>query len=116
MARWAGLIGFMETDPAQRGVRQETIVTRKYKGEFTRNPGSQWVNSMDQVNPNLKVDVRLSILADPYINYHFSTIRWVEFMRQKWTVAKAEVQYPRVYLTLGDVYAEQSDPEDDDYG
>lgn len=116
MARWSGLIGFADQETARRGIDIETIVTRKYKGELMRNVGGAWVNAQRQVLPNTKVNMRISILADPYINYHCSTIRWVEWLGQHWTVSSFEVQYPRIYLTLGDVYTEQSDPEDDDYG
>lgn len=116
MSRWAGDIGFMETDPTRRGVHQETIVTRHYRGEVLRDYSSNFQTVAGQVNPNLKVSAVISITADPYINYHFSTIRWVEYMNVKWCVSRVAPQYPRINLTLGDVYLEQTDPEEDDYG
>lgn len=115
MAKWSGKVGFMETDKAAPGVHRETIVTRKYFGDVIRET-SAWKQISTQLNPDLTVNNRISIVADPYANYHYSTIRWVEWMGQKWKVTSVEVQRPRLILSISGLYVDETDPEEDDYG
>ena len=46
----------------------------------------------------------ISIIADPYAYKSFHSMRYVEFMGNKWKVANVEIQYPRLILTIGGLY------------
>lgn len=102
MAKFYGAIGFAtltETDP---GVWKEQIVKHNYYGDLLQN--SRRLQSADQLNDNINVTNEISIVADPYANANFHSIRYVEFMGTKWKVSNVKVQYPRLILTLGGVY------------
>lgn len=102
MAKYFGKIGFAVTREGAPGVHDETIVERDYYGDLNRN--SRRLQSSDKVNDDLIVSNELSIVADPYANENFHAIRYATFMGAKWKVTNAEVQFPRLILTLGGVY------------
>lgn len=103
MAKWYGTIGFGYTEDSENnGVWTERIVERSYYGDIVRS--TRRLQSANQVNSNITVSNELSIVADPYARDNFHSIRYAEFMDTKWTVTNVEVQYPRLFLSLGEVY------------
>jgi hypothetical protein len=102
MARFFGRVGYgvsVETTP---GVWEETIVEHSYYGDVLRI--SRSISQGENLNPDLSVQNIISIVADAYANDHFSAIRYVEWSGVLWTIPNVEVQYPRLLLTLGEVY------------
>lgn len=104
MAKFYGKIGFAETVETTPGVHEDQITERSYYGDLRRN--SRRLESASQVNDNVNVSNELSIVADPYAYQNFHSIRYAEFMGAKWKVSNAEVQYPRLLLTLGGLYTD----------
>lgn len=103
MAKFYGAIGFAENVETSPGVHKEKIVTHNYSGDVLAN--NRRLQSGDQVNDNIVIGNRISILADPYDRNNFHTVRYVEFMGTKWKVSSVDAaQYPRLILTLGGVY------------
>lgn len=102
MAKWFGKIGFAETKETTPGVWEEQITEREYFGDLTRN--TRRLQSSENLNDNITVDNEISIVADPFANQNFHAMRYVEFMGTKWKVSTVEVQYPRLLLSLGDIY------------
>lgn len=102
MAKWFGKIGFAETKETTPGVWEEQITEREYFGDLTRN--TRRLQSSENLNDNITVDNEISIVADPFANQNFHAMRYVEFMGTKWKVLTVEVQYPRLILSLGDIY------------
>lgn len=103
MAKWFGKIGFAETLETKPGVWEEHITDREYYGDVLRN-SRRLQTSSDKVNDDVNVSNEISIVADPYANEHFYSMRYIEFSGTKWNVTDVEVQYPRLILTLGGVY------------
>lgn len=107
MAKWYGVIGFnggtAETDP---GVWVEQIIERSYRGDILRN--IRRLDSADKLNDDLNVSNTLSIVADPYALNNINQMRYAEFLGSKWKITSVEVEYPRLSLTLGGVYTEES--------
>lgn len=101
MAKFYGEIGFA-VQTKSSGVVKEEIVKRNYFGDLIRN--ARQLQSADQVNDNLNISNQISIIADPYANENFQSIRYAKFMGAKWKVTSVEVQYPRLILQLGGVY------------
>ena len=99
MAKWYGPIGFAETVETVPGVWVEQITERKYFGEM--NPITRRLQSTDQVNGDIVVSNKLSIVADPYASAHFHSMRYVEFQGVRWTISNVEVAFPRLILSLG---------------
>lgn len=102
MAKYYGKIGFAESKETNPGVWVDDIVTRHYYGDLNRN--SRRLQSSGNLNDNIAITNELSIVADPYANENFHAIRYVEFMGTRWKVTNVEVQYPRLILSLGEVY------------
>ena len=102
MAKFYGEIGYAETVETKPGVWTEQITKRNYYVELVRN--TRRLQTVSQLNDNINVANEISILADPYANENFHSMRYVEFMGAKWKISNVEVQYPRLILTLGGVY------------
>ena len=102
MAKYCGNIGFAETVETRPGVWEDKITEYVYYGDLTRN--TRRLQSGSNINDNINITNNISIVADPYANKNFHKIRYVEFMGTKWKVSDVEVQFPRLILTLGDVY------------
>ena len=105
MAKFFGVIGFNEgTVETSPGVWEQQVVERQYYGDLLRN--SRRLQTTDQLNDDINISNEISIVADPYANANFHSIRYVEFMGAKWKVSNVEVQFPRLILTLGGVWNE----------
>lgn len=102
MAKWYGKIGYAETVETEPGIWEERIVERSYFGDLIRN--TRKLQNSGGVNDDINVGNEISIVADPYANEHFYSMRYVELMGAKFKVSNVEVQYPRLILSLGGVY------------
>ena len=102
MEKWFGKIGFAETKETKPGVWEEIITVREYYGDVTRN--TRRFQSSENLNDNIVVSNDISIVADPYAIQNFHSIRYIEFMGTKWKIDNVEVSYPRLILTLGEIY------------
>ena len=104
MAKYYVEIGFAEVKevPVNSGIWKEVITPRKYVADMTQNH-MRPVGS-EHLNDNIKVQNQLSIVADPIARENFHAMRYVEFMGAKWKVNSVDVQYPRLILTMGEVY------------
>lgn len=102
MAKFYGVIGYAETVETSPGVWEEQITERPYFGDLTRN--TRRLQSASQLNDDINVSNEISIVADPFANQNFHSMRYVEFNGAKWKISNVEVQYPRLILTIGGVY------------
>ena len=100
--KFYGKVGYAEPIEHKPGVFGEKITERMYYGEVTRN-SRRWESSEHQ-NDNLTINNAIDILADAYAMNHFYAIRYVEWQGVKCKVNYAEVQRPRISLTLGGIY------------
>lgn len=106
MAKWFGKIGYAETSENKPGVWTGAIVEKEYFGDMTRIT-RRWEKTQN-LNDDLNIANELSILMDPYAFNHYHTIRYADFQGVKWKVTNVEVQYPRLILSLGGVYNEET--------
>lgn len=104
MAKFYGAIGYAETEESSPGVFVETIVERNSYGDWIRNTSR--VQSSEHLNDDITIANELSILADPYANNHFHSMRYIVYAGAKWKVTNVNPQFPRLILTVGGVYNE----------
>lgn len=109
MAKWAGVIGFSQTVNTSFDVWTEKIVEKKYYGDLTKN-SRRWESSQG-INDNFSISNGVSVIADDFMLTNLKYMRYVTFQGSRWKIASLEVSYPRVNLTLGDLYNGPS-PED----
>ena len=102
MAKWYGSIGYAETVEVRPGVYKDEITELKYSGELLQN--SRRLQSSDQLNDDINIANKISIIADPFAYQNFHTMKYVEFMGAKWKISTVEVNRPRLILTIGGVY------------
>lgn len=84
------------------GVWVDEIIERVYSGETLRE-SKQWTGS-SQVNDDLMLGHRISIVADDFANSNFSAMKYVIWNGVYWKVSSIEHQRPRLILSLGGVY------------
>ncbi len=103
MSKFHGKVGFVDYVETSPGYYEEVASEREYSGEIIRK-NNRFVATTSTVNDNLTINNQISIVADPYINSHFPSIRYVYWKGYPWKVTSVEDQYPRLILTLGDRY------------
>lgn len=104
MGRFYGVIGYAETKQTEPGVFEEVITERNYFGDVNRS--NRRLESSGGINDNININNEISILADPYAIQNIYAMRYIEFMGSKWRITNAEVQYPRIKLTVGGLWNE----------
>lgn len=102
MARYAGVIGFSDSVETSPGVWRKLVTEREYRGSLTRI--GQSFNDESSVNGEVAPATTVSIVADTYAIEHYLEIKYVVWMKKKWTVTQATFLKPRLTLTLGDVF------------
>lgn len=102
MAKWFGAIGFAKTVETNPGVWEERISEVRYYGDVMRD--SRTLQTADQLNDNVNIANKISIVADPFAIQHFHDMRYATYMGAKWKVTTVEVQRPRLILTIGGLY------------
>lgn len=102
MAKWHGIIGYAETKETRPGIYEEVITEHSYTGNVLDN--TRRLQSSGQVNDDVEITIRISILADPIARMNFHTIRYVSYMGTKWKVSSIQPKFPRLILTVGGAY------------
>ena len=111
MAKFSGLIGYVETSETVPGIHAEVVTTRNYFGDVIRNT-RRW-EAGQNLNDDLNVSNMISIVADAYANQNLQTMRFIQWMGAFWKITNVEVQRPRLILTIGGVYNGNTDPTPD---
>lgn len=102
MAKFHGMIGYMQVLETSPGVYQDQILERDYKGDILRN--SQSSESGEGLNDNININNRFSIIADAFAYSNIANIRYIKWNDTKWKVKSIDIQRPRLILNVGGVY------------
>lgn len=102
MAKFYGTIGYEMTVETEPGIFEESIVENTYIGDVIKN--SRRLQESGKVNDDITISNRISIIADPFSNNNFHSMRYVELMGTKWKIIEVEVEYPRLILSIGGIY------------
>lgn len=102
MAKYYGSVGYANNTEPNSGVVVEEITTREYYGDVLYN--TRRLENSGEINDDINVSNKISIVADPYALDNFWKIRYATFMGQKWKVKSVDVERPRLILTLGGLY------------
>lgn len=107
MARFHGKVGFIrteETDPINNpSVWKEVASEHYYYGDVLKNT-HRWDSVSNGTNENLVINNTISIIADSFANKNIGAMRYVSFNGDLWEITNAEIQRPRIILTLGGLY------------
>ena len=102
MPKFFGVVGYATMVETRPGVYEEQITERSYYGDVVRNVRN--LQNANQLNDNINISNEISIVADPFANENFHSMRYAQFMGAKWKINSVEVKYPRLILQLGGVY------------
>lgn len=112
MAKWYGKIGYAETVETEPGLWEEQIVEHPYFGDLNSN---RWKRQASGgVNDDINLANEISILADPFAVQNCSKMVYADVMGTKWKISEVEIQYPRLILTVGGVWNENSSGTSDE--
>jgi len=105
--KYHGAIGFAITaetivDNQPTGVWDTTIVEKTYYGDFLKK-SYRW-NKTENLNPDLDVTNEISIISDSFMKANYGTMRYATLSGIRWSISSAEIDYPRIRLSLGGVY------------
>lgn len=103
MSRFSGKLGFVMTRETEEGVWLEDVVEIPVKGTIR----SLWVRNDNNasVNTDLRLTNEISVLMDTKIKTHLETLKYVVWKGSKWEVQSIDVNYPRLTINLGGLYA-----------
>lgn len=105
MAKWYGKIGYVESveDEERPGVWVNKVTEREYYGDVIKHT-NRWSSSSDSTNDNLTLNNQISVISDTFAEENFRFMKYIEFMGAKWKIDSADVQRPRLILTMGGLY------------
>lgn len=108
MAKFVGTIGFLVTEEKEPGLNVPVPKEFPYRGDLLRNNVKREGNS-DSINDNINISNQISIVANLYAKDHIYEMKYLKFQMPRlggvWKITNAEVQEPRIVLTLGGVYS-----------
>lgn len=100
--KYFGRVGFVKYEESSPGVWRTIVTEKKYRGDVLQNRAN--INPSDSVSDELRLSNRISIICDSFAIENFQWIKYIEYLGTMWIVSLAEVQRPRVILTMGGVY------------
>lgn len=102
MNKWSGLIGFVTYEDDGSGNFMPKNIERPYKGDVIKL--TRRLQTTDQKFDKIVMNNRLSVICDVFMNENMYNIKYATFKGAKWTVSDIDTQYPRIIITLGELY------------
>lgn len=102
--KFSGKLGFISTVESEDrpGVWETQKCEHACRGNIIR--GTFNVRNSSDINDNITLNNTLSIVADKFILDNYSRMAYVEMLGAKWKITSAELQHPRITLTIGGIY------------
>lgn len=100
--KYFGKIGFAELVETAVDVYEEKITEKEYFGDVVQN--YRKIETNGEVNDEVTVTNKISILADPFANERINKMRYLVFAGVKWKINHVEIDYPRLILSIGGEY------------
>jgi hypothetical protein len=102
MTRFRDKVGYVSQGSLVDGVQEVIVTERVYKGEVLEATSS--LQDGEKVNDDIRLQDRISVLADAYGLENFSRIKFVVRMGIPWIAQTVRVERPRIIISLGGVY------------
>lgn len=102
--RFHGKVGFVELVETVPDVYKEVASEIEKSGDVLRK-SNRSVEVTTSINDNIVTNSQIKIVANPYINQHFPSIKYVKWNGNYWTVNSVDqTNYPTLILNLGEAY------------
>lgn len=102
--KFSGMIGFIKTKEVSTDAYEPIIKERHYMGDVLKN-SRKW-SDKQEVNDDINIQNRISILADHFMQDNLGYMRYVIWNKTKWKITDVDIQFPRITLTLGGLWRE----------
>ena len=102
MAKYHGMIGYIIPTETRPGVWEERPIEKEAYGDFTEDRAN--IQKTDKVNNDISISGKLSVMITPFAMTNFQHIRYVTFMGTAWSVTSVRPAYPKLHLSLGELY------------
>lgn len=102
MAKFHGKLGYIHHEETSPGVYVPIVTEILCQGDILRNY-HRWDNG-ENVNSDINLNNRFSIIGDAYANENIDKIRYLEWNGIKWAVGTIDIDSPRLILTVRGVY------------
>lgn len=110
MNKYRGRIAYAYHEETSPGIFEEFTQVRYRRGDVQEERRS--LAYREFVNGERSMNLKLSIVADKFDFAHFSDMVWAELYGKKWVVESAVPASPRINITLGGLYHENTEEED----
>lgn len=100
--KFSGVVGFVKTVETRPSVWEEVTTPKHYYGDVIKN--NRRIAAIDKVVSDVTIQNNISIIADKFMLENYAFIRYVEWGGVKWSVSSIDIAYPRINITLGEVY------------
>ena len=107
MAKFFGIVGFAADTKEGTGENEgiaidEPMIERGYYGDIIQLIRHYEIGK--DINDDLQLNVRISIMADDYMNENLYAIRYIGLNGALWKVTNVEPARPRLILSIGGLY------------
>lgn len=103
MSKYYGSIGYLFKDVEIRpGVYENKIIEKPTMGTIITIIEQN--TYADAANGSVRLNAVLSIIADQYTIDNLQRIKYATYHNCKWKITNIEPGYPRLQLTLGELY------------
>lgn len=102
MTKFYGKVGYGLPGEFVNGVWSDDIKERDYYGDVFKEV--RYLQPGDQVNDDIRLAHRISIVADAFAFANYAYIKYVNLSGVLWSVSSVDVEHPRLILSLGGVY------------
>lgn len=111
--KWYGVIAFGDIEEeVEPGVWESKKIKKNFYGDILR---ASWREQQGtKINADLSVSNQISVVADAFLLNNFQKIEYVSLYGSKWRVSSVEVNYPRLILSIGELYFEEDEEEEED--
>lgn len=108
MSRCCIKVGFSITReaPDQPGVWVDDITVKTYYGDCIRKQYD--INNGNGLNGDVTLSNTFSVLADKFAIENYEFAKYVEFKGHKLSIRSVTFEYPRLSITIGGIYNEQT--------
>lgn len=102
MAKYHGEIGYIIPTEERPGVWKDKPIERPAYGDFLEDRAN--IQQADKVSKNISMSGRLVVMIDKFAMTNFQHIRYAVVMGVPWSVTSVRPAYPKLHLTLGEMY------------
>ena len=113
MAKFRALIGYAIPTEVEVGVWQDVVEEHYHKGDILIDQ-HRWDSSSD-VNDNLNISNRFSIVADKFAKEHRTQMKYIVLDGTKWKIHNVDLSNrPRIVFTVSGLYTGSEDAGNDE--